>query len=116
MEGNTQQQTALDMRPGSRGRRDQSGIEGPVKVKPLKDGVKELMKLYMRIESAKTKYKEALKTCAGAGNVSASTLGKLIRVSANGKFKDTVHAVEQEQEVFEAVGEVPGGKDSESGE
>lgn len=91
------------------GRKDSTGTEEPIKLKPIKDGVRDAMKLYVKLESAKADYNQFMKGLSERSNVNSTTLKKLISSSHKGKFVDTQRLIEQQQEIFDAVGEVPSG-------
>lgn len=112
MEANTQQQESLGLKPGSRGngRKSGDGTEEPLKIKPIKDDIGDLMKLYRKEIDAKEKTNEKAKSIAERSNCSAGTLKRLVRASYRGKFEETQRKINQESDVFEAIGEVPGGK------
>jgi hypothetical protein len=101
---------------GGRGRKDGSGGEETFKLKPIKEGVAEVMKLYKRFELAKDDYNAAAKAVAERGNLNTSSLKKLISSSAKGKFEDTRRMIEQQNVLFAGVGEVPSGSVTGSGE
>lgn len=94
------------------GRRDGQGNEKTVKIPPLKAGVKECMTLFMRAEAARVRYKDACKATAERGGIESSTLNKLIKSSAKGRFEETKSDIDQQALIFDQVGEVEGGKPS----
>lgn len=122
-EGQEQRTQALDLPPGGRGRnknnasgrKDGTGTEETIKIRPLKDGCGECMKLYKIAEAAKQAYNAAVKMVAERGGINAGSFKKLIASSAKGKFEDTRRTIEQQSILFEKVGEVPGGSVSNSG-
>lgn len=91
------------------GRKNGDGTEETIKIKPIKDAVADAMKLYHKFETAKIDFNECIKGIAERSNANSSTLKKLISSSAKGKFEDTRRMVEQQQVIFEEVGEVPTG-------
>jgi hypothetical protein len=91
------------------GRKNGDGSTETLKIKPLKEGTKECMRLYMRAEEAKSAYNAATTAVAERGNINTSTLRKLISSSAKGKFEDVRQKIEQADIVFREVGEVSSG-------
>jgi hypothetical protein len=109
MEANTQTQTALDMKPGARGRKSADGSAEVIKITPIKEGAAEVMKLMRRAESAKTQAAEALEALAERSGTNVSVLKKLFKASLKGNFSDVRRDVDQAADLFERVGELPGG-------
>lgn len=108
----TQAEAALDMQPGSRGRKGRDGSEETIKIKPIKDAVGDLMKLYKKAELARADYNNAAKAVAERSNANTADIKRLIKSSADGKYEDTRRHIEQQQVLFESVGEVPAGPGS----
>lgn len=103
---------ALSMPPGSRGRRgrkDSTGDEQVLKAQPIKEALSELMVAFKRAEEARAAYNELRKTVAERSNASAGDLAKLLKASARGNFEDVQRKVQATSDLFEMVGEVPGG-------
>ncbi|HTD91151.1 MAG TPA: hypothetical protein VK663_10845 [Burkholderiales bacterium] len=107
----TSSETALELKPGSRGRKSADGGEETISFQPIKEGVAEVMKLYKKAELAVADFNAAAKSVAEKGNINTASLKKLIKSSAKGKFKDTQRAIDQQSVLFETVGEVSGGSD-----
>lgn len=106
----TQSEAALDLRPGSRGRKEKDGTEETIKVQPIKDACSEMMKLYKKLETARGNFNDGIKAVAERSGVNSSTLKKLVKASADGNFVDVRRKVDQQSIVFEQVGEIAGGK------
>jgi hypothetical protein len=123
-EGHESRTKALDLPPGGRGRgkgsnangrKDGTGTEETIKIRPLKDGCAECMKLYKIAEEAKKAYNAAAKAVSERGGINTGSFKKLITASAKGKYEDVRRSIEQQSVLFEKVGEVPGGSVSNSG-
>lgn len=106
MEGTQEQLPGTDRKPG---RRDKDGGEEVIKLKPIKDRMGEQMKLLRRAEDAKTKSNEGFKELAKASGTNVGNLKKLFRASNGGNFKDVQRDIDQQQVLFEQIGEIPGG-------
>lgn len=102
-----------DRKPG---RRDKDGTEETIKLKPIKDRMAEQMKLMRRADDAKTKMNEGFKSLAEASGTNVTNLKRLFRASFNGNFADARRDIDQQQVLFEQIGEIPGGAKGESGE
>lgn len=103
---------ALNMPKGSRGRRgrkDSTGDEQVLKVQPIKDALAELTTLAKKAQLAATAYNDARKKVAERSNANSAQLNKLIKASLSGRFEDVARLVQQQAELFEAVGEVAQG-------
>jgi len=105
----TQAETALDLRPGSRGRKSKDGGEETIKLKPIQDACTELMAGYKKKEAANKEYNTLFKAVAERAGCNAPDLKRLIKSSADGKYEDTRRHIEQQQALFEGIGEVEGG-------
>lgn len=102
---------ALGLPKGSRGRRgrkDSTGDEQVLKAQPIKEALSELMVAYKSFEAAKAAYNDLRKKVAERSNCNAADLGRLLRASATGKFEDTQRHIQQQADLFELIGEVPG--------
>lgn len=108
----TQAETALNMQPGARGRKGRDGSEETIKIKPIKDAVGDLMRLYKKAELALADYNNAAKGVAERSNANTADIKRLIKASAKGNYQDVRRHIEQQQVLFEAVGEVPAGPKS----
>lgn len=108
----TQQERALDLRPGARGRKDRDGTEETIKIKPIKDASKEVMKLLRRAETAKTECDDAFKLLAERSGTNVSNLKKLFKASLKGNYADVRRDIDQQSVIFEQVGEISSGKAS----
>lgn len=107
----TTHDAALEMRPGSRGRRgrkDSTGDEQVLKVGPIKEALSELATLAKKSQLAAQAYNDARKKVAERSNCNSAQLNKLIKASLAGRFEDANRLVQQTAELFEAVGEVQG--------
>ena len=105
----TQAENALDLKPGSRGRKSRDGGEETIKLKPIQDACADLMKAYKKAELAKQDYNATAKAVAERSNCNTSDIKRLIKSSATGKYEDTRRHIEQQQALFEGIGEVQGG-------
>lgn len=97
-----------------RGRKDPDGGEEIIKFQPIKEACADMMKLYNKLQAAKTVFNECVKGVAERSNTNAATLKKLVRASAGGNFADVRRDVDQAAIVFETVGEIAGGKNGEA--
>lgn len=116
MEAGTQ--TSLpgtDRRPGRKGK---DGGEEIIKFSTIKERSAEQMKLIRRADSAKNAMNDGFKALAEASGTNVSNLKKLFKASFNGNFKDVQRDIDQQQVLFETLGEIPGGggKGAASGE
>jgi hypothetical protein len=102
----TQAEKALGLKPGSRGRKSRDGGEETIKLKPIKDAVRELMALYKKAEGAMADYNNLRKIVAERSNCNSADLNKLIKSSAKGNYEDVRRHIEQQQVLFEGVGEI----------
>lgn len=93
---------------GRRGRKDSTGDEQVLKAQPIKEALGELMIAYQRFELAKKTYNDLRKLVAERSNADSSDLAKLMRASARGKFEDVQRRLQQQADLFELIGEVPG--------
>lgn len=102
---------ALGLPKGSRGRRgrkDSTGDEQVLKAQPIKESLSELMIAYKSFEAAKASYNDLRKRVAERSNCDSSDLAKLLKASAKGKFEDTQRRIQQQVDLFDLIGEVPG--------
>lgn len=99
----------IDTTSAPKGRKNSDGTEETIKLKPIKDAVSDAMKLYVKMDDAKVAFNDCVKGISERSNANASTIKKLISSSYKGKFEDTRRMVEQQQVIFESVGEVPTG-------
>lgn len=109
--GEDQRSESLGLPKGSRGRRgrkDSTGDEQVLKAQPIKEALSELMVAYKSHEAAKAAYNDLRKKVAERSNCNAADLGRLLRASATGKFEDTKRHIEQQADLFDLIGEVPG--------
>ncbi|HTE16036.1 MAG TPA: hypothetical protein VK642_13245 [Burkholderiales bacterium] len=106
MEAGTAGEQATGKRGRGPGRRNKDGSDEVIKIGPIKEACAELMTIYKKFEIAKDDWNRASKVVAERGSVNTSSLKKLIKSSADGKFEDTRRAIEQQGVLFEGVGEV----------
>jgi len=99
----------LDLKPGSRGRRDREGGEEVIKIAPIKEAAAQCMKLLNRMETAKADFSDAIKLLAERSGTNAANLKKLFKASHKGNFSDVRRDIDQQSVLFEQVGEVQGG-------
>lgn len=99
----------IDTTKAPRWRKSSDGTEETIKAQPIKDAVADLMKLYVKLDTAKEDFQSALRGVAERSNANASTIKKLIASSYKGNFEDKRREAEQQAVLFEAVGEVPTG-------
>lgn len=95
-----------DRKPG---RRTKDGGEEVIKFQTIKDRMGEQMKLIRRSDDAKTKMNEGFKALAEASGTNVGNLKKIFKASYNGNFKDVQRDIDQQQVLFETIGEIPGG-------
>lgn len=105
----TGNEKALDLRPGARGRRDHDGSEETIKIQPIKDGAKEVMKLMRKAETAKIEANDAFKLLAERSGTNVSNLKKLFKASLKGNYADVRRDIDQQSVLFESVGEISAG-------
>jgi hypothetical protein len=102
----------LDLQPGARGRnrgrKSKDGGEEIPKFDTIKEGCAEMMRAFKKLEQARESFNDTVKAVAERGNVNAGTLKRLVKASANGKFKDEQRRIDQQATVFEMVGEIQG--------
>lgn len=113
MRGNTEDRNTenLGLPKGSRGRRgrkDSTGDEQVLKAQPIKEALGELMIAYKKAQAANVAYNDLRRKIAERSNCNAADLGRLLRASASGKFEDAQRHIQQQVELFELIGEVPG--------
>lgn len=94
---------------GARGRKDSSGDEQVLKAQPIKESLAELMIAFKKSEDARIAYNDLRKKVAERSNASASDLNKLLKASARGNFEDVERHVQATADLFDLIGEVPGG-------
>lgn len=94
---------------GMRGRKDGDGGEETLKIDAINENKADLMKLFKRAEDAVTDYNDKAKGVAEKAGCNTSTIKKLIKASASGKFADVRRILDQQSVVFELVGEVSSG-------
>jgi len=95
------------------GRKDRDGTEESPNFPKIKDGCKEMMRAYKKLESAREAFNDTVKAVADRGNFNAATLKRLVRASASGNFADHRRMIDQQAVIFEMVGEIPGGASGE---
>ena len=103
-----QQQTemAIEDKRGRKGRKSSDGTPETIKFEPIKKACKEMMKAFKKAEAAKDEYDACVAGVAERSNSNVTTLKKLIKASAKGKFTDVRNKIYQESVIFETVGEV----------
>ncbi len=102
----------LGLRRGATGRRDNDGTEETIKIPPIKQAAASLMKLYKKLEAARDDFNSDCKAVAERAGINSSTLKKLVKSSATGKFTDVRRDIDQASIVFEQVGEIAGGPEA----
>lgn len=107
-EGGGQSDLGLQSRRAG-GRKDREGTEETIRIQPIKEGAAEVMKLMRRAEDAKTKVNEAFEALAKRSGTTVANLKKLFKSSLKGTFAEARRDVDQQQVLFEQVGEIPGG-------
>lgn len=110
---NQQAETTAGARKGAKGRKDRDGIEEVIKVAPIKEASGEVMRLLKRSLNAAGDYKAALKAMAERSNTNSRNLNRLFKASEKGNFADVRRDVDQQQVLFEMVGEIQGGAETE---
>jgi hypothetical protein len=106
----SQAQGALGLPPGSRG---ENAPDYDIKADPIKKEIGDLMKIYRRIVTGTDDFNAKAKAIAERGNCNATVLKRLVRVSYRGKFAATKRGAEHAVELYDLIGEVPGGKGAE---
>ena len=95
-----------------RGRKDRDGTEETIDFQIIKDRAPEIMKLFRKSEAAKTLLNEGFKALAEVSGTNTGNLKKLFRSSLKGNFADARRDVDQQQVLFETIGEIQGGAPS----
>lgn len=108
----TTAEQALGMQEGSRGRsgrKDKEGGEETIKIKPIKDAAKDVLKLMRKADAARGQVSDAIKALAERSGTNASNLKRLFKASLKGNFADVRRDVDQQSVLFEQVGEISEG-------
>jgi hypothetical protein len=93
----------------SRGRKDRDGGEQIIRYEDINKGADGVMKLFRKAESAKTNLNEGIKALAERSGTNVGVLKKLFKASFNGNFEDCKRDVDQAADLFQTIGEIPGG-------
>lgn len=102
----TTHESALDLKPGSRGRRgrkDNSGQEAVFNPEVVQTRADDLVKLYQAQQTAATDFSESIKAVSEKAGINAASLRKFIVAKAGDNFEDTKAKVLQLALVFEEV-------------
>jgi hypothetical protein len=103
-------QTATDViekAKGARGRKDVDKEDGAtIKLKPLKDALRELGELALKAKEANAKVKDAIKAVAEKSGLLSSVVRRLVKALSgdSDQFEDEKRKVEQLGIVFEEIG------------
>jgi hypothetical protein len=97
----TSHEAALDLKPGARGRKDNSGQAAVINLEKLVVKSDELVKLYNKASDAATDFSEAIKAVAEKAGLNASTVRKYITAKAGDKYDDTKEKIKQLALVFD---------------
>lgn len=96
----------IEDKRGRKGRKSGDGTAETIKFDPIKKACAEMMRAYKKFEQAKVEYDEIVSGVAERSNSNVTTLKKLVKASAKGKFTDVRHKIDQESVIFETVGEI----------
>jgi len=99
-----QAEKALDLRPGSSGRKDGEGTPAVIKLETLTIKTDHLVKLCTKADEAATDYKEACNKVAEEAGLNAATVNKYIKARVGDKFDETNQKIQQLALVFEECG------------
>ncbi len=91
----------------ARGRKDKDKEDGAmVKLKPLKDSLRELGELAIKAADARAKLKDAIKAVAERSGLLSSVVGRLVKARSgdSDQFEDEKRKVEQLGIVFDEIG------------
>ncbi len=93
-------------RASPRGRKDQTtGQEAAISLRPIQDGIDELVALYLHQQESAARCSDAIKAAAEKSGLLANVLRKFVKARAGEKFEEAKRTVEQLALVFEEVGE-----------
>jgi hypothetical protein len=89
-----------------RGRKDQTtGQEAAISLRPIKDGIEELVTLYTQQQESAARCSDAIKAAAEQSGLLANVVRKFVKARAGDKFEEAKRTVEQLSLVFEELGE-----------
>jgi hypothetical protein len=89
-----------------RGRKDQTtGQEAAISLRPIKDGIEELVSLYTQQQESAARCSDAIKAVAEKSGLMANVVRKFVKARAGEKFEEAKRTVEQLSLVFEDMGE-----------
>ena len=97
----------IEKAKGARGRKDVDKEDGAViKVKTLKDALRELGECKMRADEASAKLKDAVKAVAEKSGLLSSVVRAMVKAQSgdSDQFNDAARKVEQLSIVFEEIG------------
>jgi MarR-like DNA-binding transcriptional regulator SgrR of sgrS sRNA len=93
-------------RASPRGRKDQTtGQEAAISLRPIKDGIEELVTLYTQQEESAARCSDAIKAAAEQSGLLANVIRRFVKARAGDKFEEAKRTVEQLSLVFEELGE-----------
>lgn len=92
-------------RTSPRGRKAQDGQEATISLRPIKDGIEELITLYTQQQESAARCSDAIKAAAEKSGLLANVVRKFVKARAGEKFEEAKRTVEQLSLVFDEVGE-----------
>jgi hypothetical protein len=93
-------------RASPHGRKDQTtGQEEAITLRPIKDGIEELVNLYVQQQQSAARCSDAIKAAAEKSGLLANVVRKFVKARAGDKFEEVKRTVEQLSLVFEECGE-----------
>lgn len=102
-----QQQTEVTDKRGngrtrSRGRKDQTtGQEAAISLRPIKDGIDELVMLYHQQEESSARCSDAIKAAAEKSGLLSAVIRKYVRARVGDRFEEAKRETEQLSLIFD---------------
>lgn len=81
------------------------GRASPISLRPIKDGIDELVTLYKQQEESAARCSDAIKATAEEAGLMANVVRKFVKARAGQKFGEAKRVVEQLSLVFEEAGD-----------
>jgi hypothetical protein len=115
MDTSTQQQEALDLRPGSRGngrtrprrgRKNPDSSEEVLNVSSLKSEAPRLLRQLRKATERLREAQDDVKAVCEASGANTAQFMRLLKASLKGNYEDERRKAEQQSIIFESVGEV----------
>ena len=94
----------------AKGRKDETGQEGVIKLKPVEDSIEDLMELKTKADLADVAFNDAVKAVAEKSQLLASVVRKFVNARMGEKFQDEKRKCEQLMLCFDEIGLVKGAK------